>query len=174
MLPQHYTSARQSILLLLCQAVSKSSVHVCIFSHAVASVCLPTRMAQWGAVFSIIAALGGAALLASVHKIDEGHTGVYYRWAPSGPFLSAAREISVKLFFIHLQRRWTSALKALSNLSGTITTVNNWLTEDHSFWTFRGAQINSYFLLMEIFTCKSGRISWIPRVSCFLSFCHLN
>uniref|UniRef100_A0A669D7P1 ER lipid raft associated 2 n=1 Tax=Oreochromis niloticus TaxID=8128 RepID=A0A669D7P1_ORENI len=36
-------------------------------------------MAQWGAVFSIIAALGGAALLASVHKIDEGHTGVYYR-----------------------------------------------------------------------------------------------
>uniref|UniRef100_A0AAX7TVF5 Band 7 domain-containing protein n=1 Tax=Astatotilapia calliptera TaxID=8154 RepID=A0AAX7TVF5_ASTCA len=37
------------------------------------------RMAQWGAVFSIIAALGGAALLASVHKIDEGHTGVYYR-----------------------------------------------------------------------------------------------
>uniref|UniRef100_A0A8C6Q2T1 ER lipid raft associated 2 n=1 Tax=Nothobranchius furzeri TaxID=105023 RepID=A0A8C6Q2T1_NOTFU len=37
------------------------------------------RMAQWGAVVSIIAALGGAALLASVHKIDEGHTGVYYR-----------------------------------------------------------------------------------------------
>uniref|UniRef100_A0A671XSI5 ER lipid raft associated 2 n=1 Tax=Sparus aurata TaxID=8175 RepID=A0A671XSI5_SPAAU len=36
-------------------------------------------MAQWGAIFSIIAALGGAALLASVHKIDEGHTGVYYR-----------------------------------------------------------------------------------------------
>uniref|UniRef100_A0AAX7TJZ6 Band 7 domain-containing protein n=1 Tax=Astatotilapia calliptera TaxID=8154 RepID=A0AAX7TJZ6_ASTCA len=41
--------------------------------------CLLARMAQWGAVFSIIAALGGAALLASVHKIDEGHTGVYYR-----------------------------------------------------------------------------------------------
>ncbi|MEQ2244978.1 Erlin-2 [Ilyodon furcidens] len=36
-------------------------------------------MAQWGAIFSIIAALGGAAMLASVHKIDEGHTGVYYR-----------------------------------------------------------------------------------------------
>ncbi|CAB1457222.1 unnamed protein product [Pleuronectes platessa] len=36
-------------------------------------------MAQWGAIFSIIVALGGAALLASVHKIDEGHTGVYYR-----------------------------------------------------------------------------------------------
>uniref|UniRef100_A0AAQ5YBJ2 Band 7 domain-containing protein n=1 Tax=Amphiprion ocellaris TaxID=80972 RepID=A0AAQ5YBJ2_AMPOC len=36
-------------------------------------------MAQWGAIFSIVAALGGAALLASVHKIDEGHTGVYYR-----------------------------------------------------------------------------------------------
>uniref|UniRef100_A0A3Q0S6L8 ER lipid raft associated 2 n=1 Tax=Amphilophus citrinellus TaxID=61819 RepID=A0A3Q0S6L8_AMPCI len=36
-------------------------------------------MAQWGAIFSIIAALGAAALLASVHKIDEGHTGVYYR-----------------------------------------------------------------------------------------------
>ncbi|KAI4820620.1 hypothetical protein KUCAC02_028592 [Chaenocephalus aceratus] len=36
-------------------------------------------MAQWGAIFSIIAALGGAALLSSVHKIDEGHTGVYYR-----------------------------------------------------------------------------------------------
>uniref|UniRef100_A0A8C5HKP4 Cholesterol 25-hydroxylase-like protein n=1 Tax=Gouania willdenowi TaxID=441366 RepID=A0A8C5HKP4_GOUWI len=36
-------------------------------------------MAQWGAILSIIAALGGAALLASVHKIDEGHTGVYYR-----------------------------------------------------------------------------------------------
>uniref|UniRef100_A0A665WTI1 Erlin-2 n=1 Tax=Echeneis naucrates TaxID=173247 RepID=A0A665WTI1_ECHNA len=36
-------------------------------------------MAQWGAIFSIIAALGGAVLLASVHKIDEGHTGVYYR-----------------------------------------------------------------------------------------------
>lgn len=43
------------------------------------SSCLPARMAQWGAVLSIIAALGGAALLASVHKIDEGHTGVYYR-----------------------------------------------------------------------------------------------
>ncbi|XP_034094223.1 erlin-2 isoform X2 [Gymnodraco acuticeps] len=39
----------------------------------------PHRMAQWGAIFSIIAALGGAALLSSVHKIDEGHTGVYYR-----------------------------------------------------------------------------------------------
>ena len=38
-----------------------------------------SRMAQWGAIFSIIAALGGAALLSSVHKIDEGHTGVYYR-----------------------------------------------------------------------------------------------
>uniref|UniRef100_A0AAQ4RQB0 Band 7 domain-containing protein n=1 Tax=Gasterosteus aculeatus aculeatus TaxID=481459 RepID=A0AAQ4RQB0_GASAC len=37
------------------------------------------RMAQLGAIFSIIAALGGAALLGSVHKIDEGHTGVYYR-----------------------------------------------------------------------------------------------
>ncbi|XP_056275396.1 erlin-2 [Pseudoliparis swirei] len=36
-------------------------------------------MAQLGAIFSIIAALGGAALLGSVHKIDEGHTGVYYR-----------------------------------------------------------------------------------------------
>uniref|UniRef100_A0A672FS66 Erlin-2 n=1 Tax=Salarias fasciatus TaxID=181472 RepID=A0A672FS66_SALFA len=47
-------------------------------AHAV-SHSLPARMAQWGAIFSIIAALGGAALLASVHKIDEGHTGVYYR-----------------------------------------------------------------------------------------------
>lgn len=37
------------------------------------------RMAQLGAILSILAALGGAALLASVHKIDEGHTGVYYR-----------------------------------------------------------------------------------------------
>ncbi|KAK2837684.1 hypothetical protein Q5P01_014896 [Channa striata] len=36
-------------------------------------------MVQWSAIFSIITALGGAALLASVHKIDEGHTGVYYR-----------------------------------------------------------------------------------------------
>uniref|UniRef100_A0A3P8W980 ER lipid raft associated 2 n=1 Tax=Cynoglossus semilaevis TaxID=244447 RepID=A0A3P8W980_CYNSE len=36
-------------------------------------------MARWGAIFSIIAALGGAALLSSVHKIDEGHTGVYNR-----------------------------------------------------------------------------------------------
>ncbi|XP_053725960.1 erlin-2 [Synchiropus splendidus] len=36
-------------------------------------------MAQWGAIFSIIVAIGGAALLASVHKIEEGHTGVYYR-----------------------------------------------------------------------------------------------
>ncbi|KAK7933491.1 hypothetical protein WMY93_004387 [Mugilogobius chulae] len=36
------------------------------------------RMAQWGAIATILAALGGAALLASVHKIDEGHTGVYY------------------------------------------------------------------------------------------------
>uniref|UniRef100_A0A3B3VIR9 ER lipid raft associated 2 n=1 Tax=Poecilia latipinna TaxID=48699 RepID=A0A3B3VIR9_9TELE len=47
-------------------------------------------MAQWGAIFSIVAALSGAALLASVHKIDEGHTGVYYRGgalltATSGP-----------------------------------------------------------------------------------------
>ncbi|KAA8592937.1 hypothetical protein FQN60_018392 [Etheostoma spectabile] len=36
-------------------------------------------MAQWGVILTVIAALGGAALLASVHKIDEGHTGVYYR-----------------------------------------------------------------------------------------------
>lgn len=55
--------------------------------------CLLARMAQWGAVFSIIAALGGAALLASVHKIDEGHTGVYYRWA----VLLVMWEISVTL-----------------------------------------------------------------------------
>ncbi|CAL8248303.1 unnamed protein product [Merluccius merluccius] len=47
-------------------------------------------MAQWGAILSIIAAIGGAALFASVHKIEEGHTGVYYRGgalltATSGP-----------------------------------------------------------------------------------------
>ncbi|KAG7280934.1 hypothetical protein CRUP_009221 [Coryphaenoides rupestris] len=35
-------------------------------------------MAQLGAIFSIMAAFGGAALFASVHKIEEGHTGVYY------------------------------------------------------------------------------------------------
>uniref|UniRef100_A0A4W6E8M8 ER lipid raft associated 2 n=1 Tax=Lates calcarifer TaxID=8187 RepID=A0A4W6E8M8_LATCA len=44
-----------------------NSARICSFSHA------------WGAIFSIIVALGGAALLASVHKIDEGHIGVYYR-----------------------------------------------------------------------------------------------
>uniref|UniRef100_A0A8C9ZUQ3 ER lipid raft associated 2 n=1 Tax=Sander lucioperca TaxID=283035 RepID=A0A8C9ZUQ3_SANLU len=37
------------------------------------------RMAQWSVILAVIAALGGAALLSSVHKIDEGHTGVYYR-----------------------------------------------------------------------------------------------
>uniref|UniRef100_A0A8C7NJE7 Band 7 domain-containing protein n=1 Tax=Oncorhynchus mykiss TaxID=8022 RepID=A0A8C7NJE7_ONCMY len=37
------------------------------------------RMAQLGAIASIICAIGGAALFASVHKIEEGHTGVYYR-----------------------------------------------------------------------------------------------
>uniref|UniRef100_A0A8D0D9E4 ER lipid raft associated 2 n=1 Tax=Sander lucioperca TaxID=283035 RepID=A0A8D0D9E4_SANLU len=36
-------------------------------------------MAQWSVILAVIAALGGAALLSSVHKIDEGHTGVYYR-----------------------------------------------------------------------------------------------
>uniref|UniRef100_A0A8C5FMS4 Band 7 domain-containing protein n=1 Tax=Gadus morhua TaxID=8049 RepID=A0A8C5FMS4_GADMO len=36
-------------------------------------------MSQWGAIFSIVAAIGGAAMFASVHKIEEGHTGVYYR-----------------------------------------------------------------------------------------------
>ncbi|XP_049618882.1 erlin-2 isoform X1 [Syngnathus scovelli] len=36
-------------------------------------------MAQLSAIVSIIVALTGAALLASIHKIDEGHTGVYYR-----------------------------------------------------------------------------------------------
>ncbi|KAM6965063.1 erlin-2 [Aplochiton taeniatus] len=43
-------------------------------------------MAQWGAIFSIIVAIGGAGLFSSVHKIDEGHTGVYYR---GGALLSA-------------------------------------------------------------------------------------
>uniref|UniRef100_A0A8C5ALT6 Band 7 domain-containing protein n=1 Tax=Gadus morhua TaxID=8049 RepID=A0A8C5ALT6_GADMO len=38
-----------------------------------------SRMSQWGAIFSIVAAIGGAAMFASVHKIEEGHTGVYYR-----------------------------------------------------------------------------------------------
>lgn len=52
-------------------------IHLLIFS--VVSLYRLAGMAQWGAVFSIIAALGGAALLASVHKIEEGHTGVYYR-----------------------------------------------------------------------------------------------
>uniref|UniRef100_A0A8C8ML59 Band 7 domain-containing protein n=1 Tax=Oncorhynchus tshawytscha TaxID=74940 RepID=A0A8C8ML59_ONCTS len=37
------------------------------------------RMAQLGAIASIICAIGGAALFSSVHKIEEGHTGVYYR-----------------------------------------------------------------------------------------------
>uniref|UniRef100_A0AAR2KJJ8 Band 7 domain-containing protein n=1 Tax=Pygocentrus nattereri TaxID=42514 RepID=A0AAR2KJJ8_PYGNA len=32
-----------------------------------------------GAVASVILAIGGAALFSSVHKIEEGHTGVYYR-----------------------------------------------------------------------------------------------
>lgn len=50
-------------------------------------------MAQWGAIFSIVAALGGAALLASVHKIDEGHTGVYYRWAERITFRFAQRKL---------------------------------------------------------------------------------
>ncbi|CAB1322163.1 unnamed protein product, partial [Coregonus sp. 'balchen'] len=36
-------------------------------------------MAQLGAISSIICAIGGAALFSSVHKIEEGHTGVYYR-----------------------------------------------------------------------------------------------
>uniref|UniRef100_A0A6Q2ZFJ0 ER lipid raft associated 2 n=1 Tax=Esox lucius TaxID=8010 RepID=A0A6Q2ZFJ0_ESOLU len=38
-----------------------------------------TWMAQLGAIASIICAIGGASLFASVHKIEEGHTGVYYR-----------------------------------------------------------------------------------------------
>ncbi|KAK3514761.1 hypothetical protein QTP70_030397 [Hemibagrus guttatus] len=32
-----------------------------------------------GAVVSVILAIGGAALFSSVHKIEEGHTAVYYR-----------------------------------------------------------------------------------------------
>ncbi|XP_027024776.1 erlin-2 [Tachysurus fulvidraco] len=43
-----------------------------------------------GAVVSVILAIGGAAMFSSVHKIDEGHTAVYYRGgalltATSGP-----------------------------------------------------------------------------------------
>lgn len=53
-------------------------------SHSFINICslsfLLSRMAQWGAIFSIIVALTGAGLLASMHKIDEGYTGVYYRW----------------------------------------------------------------------------------------------
>ncbi|XP_021462019.1 erlin-2 isoform X2 [Oncorhynchus mykiss] len=44
-----------------------------------ASSSFTTWMAQLGAIASIICAIGGAALFASVHKIEEGHTGVYYR-----------------------------------------------------------------------------------------------
>ncbi|KAF5899037.1 erlin-2, partial [Clarias magur] len=43
-----------------------------------------------GAVLSVILAIGGAALFSAVHKIEEGHTAVYYRGgalltATSGP-----------------------------------------------------------------------------------------
>uniref|UniRef100_A0A4W5R4E6 ER lipid raft associated 2 n=1 Tax=Hucho hucho TaxID=62062 RepID=A0A4W5R4E6_9TELE len=44
-----------------------------------ASSSFTTWMAQLGAIASIICAIGGAVLFASVHKIEEGHTGVYYR-----------------------------------------------------------------------------------------------
>lgn len=32
-----------------------------------------------GAVVLVILAIGGAALFSAVHKIEEGHTAVYYR-----------------------------------------------------------------------------------------------
>uniref|UniRef100_A0A8C7D3T5 ER lipid raft associated 2 n=1 Tax=Oncorhynchus kisutch TaxID=8019 RepID=A0A8C7D3T5_ONCKI len=38
-----------------------------------------THFRVLGAIASIICAIGGAALFSSVHKIEEGHTGVYYR-----------------------------------------------------------------------------------------------
>uniref|UniRef100_A0A8C5HP76 Cholesterol 25-hydroxylase-like protein n=1 Tax=Gouania willdenowi TaxID=441366 RepID=A0A8C5HP76_GOUWI len=72
------------------------------------------RMAQWGAILSIIAALGGAALLASVHKIDEGHTGVYYRGgalltSTSGPgfhlmlpFITTYKSVQVSQMWFHV------------------------------------------------------------------------
>lgn len=42
------------------------------------SFCIYCRMTL-GAVASVILALGGAAVFSSVHKIEEGHVGVYYR-----------------------------------------------------------------------------------------------
>lgn len=40
--------------------------------------CIYCRMTL-GAVASVILALGGAAVFSSLHKIEEGHVGVYYR-----------------------------------------------------------------------------------------------
>jgi len=32
-----------------------------------------------GAIASVILAIGGAAMFSALHKIEEGHVGVYYR-----------------------------------------------------------------------------------------------
>uniref|UniRef100_A0AAR2LMF7 Band 7 domain-containing protein n=2 Tax=Pygocentrus nattereri TaxID=42514 RepID=A0AAR2LMF7_PYGNA len=64
-----------------------------------------------GAVASVILAIGGAALFSSVHKIEEGHTGVYYRGGAlltttSGPgfhlmlpFITTFKSVQFCLFF---------------------------------------------------------------------------
>lgn len=36
-------------------------------------------MAQLGAIAALALGVAAAALLSAVHKIDEGHIGVYYR-----------------------------------------------------------------------------------------------
>uniref|UniRef100_A0AAR2JY62 Band 7 domain-containing protein n=1 Tax=Pygocentrus nattereri TaxID=42514 RepID=A0AAR2JY62_PYGNA len=68
-------------------------------------------MMTLGAVASVILAIGGAALFSSVHKIEEGHTGVYYRGGAlltttSGPgfhlmlpFITTFKSVQFCLFF---------------------------------------------------------------------------
>uniref|UniRef100_A0A8C7NJE1 Band 7 domain-containing protein n=1 Tax=Oncorhynchus mykiss TaxID=8022 RepID=A0A8C7NJE1_ONCMY len=69
-------------------------------------------MAQLGAIASIICAIGGAALFASVHKIEEGHTGVYYRGGAlltttsnpgfhlMMPFITNFKSVQVRMIYI--------------------------------------------------------------------------
>ncbi|KAJ8415443.1 hypothetical protein AAFF_G00424230 [Aldrovandia affinis] len=41
--------------------------------------CDGLQMTQLGAIASVVLSIGAAALFSAVHKIEEGHTGVYYR-----------------------------------------------------------------------------------------------
>lgn len=70
-----------------------------------------------GAIASVILAIGGAAMFSALHKIEEGHVGVYYRSdAQDCPIIcsqnqaDAAEHVSLYSMCVLLSsQRWSSA-----------------------------------------------------------------